>query len=458
MPLERIVPLVVLAAGSAGALFLAEGLSVEGRLSLFAFALALLLWTGTRLPAAPVALGAALLPVLGGAVPQASLLEGLGAGIVWLMIGAFILGGAVQASGLAARLTALVAGRARSVGGMLWLTTWALVPLSLVIPSTSARAAVALPMLRPLAEAAGDPRAIRALMLLAPVVILVSSIGSLVGAGSHLIANAILQEAAGRQIGFAEWLLYGLPFALAASALSCVAVGRLFLGRDALRRPVAPRIEALPPLGRAGWTTLAAGAGMILLWLTGGWHGLDPAIVALLGALALSWPGIGPLGWKQALGCVSWDLVIFVAAALVLGEALIATGAAAWLLAGLSAGLGLDAGRGSAALLAGTALLSLTAHLYMTSHAARTLALLPPLLLLARDAGLDPVAIAFIATVGIDYCLTFPVSSKALLIFQGEQAWRPADLLRLSAVLLPAHLLLMLGFCLGWWRWVGLLP
>jgi hypothetical protein len=34
------------------------------------------------------------------------------------------------------------------------------------------------------------------------------------------------------------------------------------------------------------------------------------------------------------------------------------------------------------------------------------------------------------------------VSSKALLMFQEEGGWRPADLLRLSALLLPAHLLL----------------
>ena len=58
----------------------------------------------------------------------------------------------------------------------------------------------------------------------------------------------------------------------------------------------------------------------------------------------------------------------------------------------------------------------------------------------------------------MDYCLTFPVSSKALMMFQeleGE-TYQPADLLRLSAVLLPAHLLLMVAFYFGYWQWVGL--
>jgi di/tricarboxylate transporter len=104
---------------------------------------------------------------------------------------------------------------------------------------------------------------------------------------------------------------------------------------------------------------------MVLLWLSSAWHDLNPATVVVLSALALITPGLGLLAWKEALGSVSWDLVIFVAAALVLGEALIATGAAAWLLSALSSLFGLGAGRGGLAMLAGIAALSLTAHLYM---------------------------------------------------------------------------------------------
>ncbi|MGK7871131.1 SLC13 family permease [Falsiroseomonas sp. E2-1-a20] len=455
---SRSALLAGLAAFLATALLLADGLDARGRVALFAFGLALLLWTGTRLPAAAVALGTALLAVLGGAAPQDALLESLGNGVVWLMIGAFMLGHAIRVTGLADRLTALVAGQARSVGGLLWLVTFALVPLALLIPSTSARAAIALPVLRPLAEAADDPRVTRALMLLAPVVILLSTTGSLVGAGSHLMANEILAEAGGARIGFAAWMLYGLPFAAMSCAMSCVAIGWLFLDRPIRQRPLQIEVAPPAPLGRPARTTLGIGAGMVLLWLGSARHALDPATVAVLGALALTLPGFGPLSWKEAVGGVAWDLVIFVAAALVLGEALIATGAAAWLLGALSSCLGLHAGSAGPALLAGIAVLSLTAHLAMTSHAARTAALLPPVLLLAEEAGLPLAAVAFVATIGIDYCLTTPVSSKALLMFQEEGGWRPSDLLRLSALLLPAHLLLIGIFTLSWWRWVGLLP
>ena len=64
----------------------------------------------------------------------------------------------------------------------------------------------------------------------------------------------------------------------------------------------------------------------------------------------------------------------------------------------------------------------------------------------------------FIGTVGMNYCLTFPVSSKALLMFYGldERPFTSADLFRLSTVLLPANAALMVLFYFLYWRWLGL--
>lgn len=150
--------------------------------------------------------------------------------------------------------------------------------------------------------------------------------------------------------------------------------------------------------------------------------------------------------------------MIFVGAALVLGQALIETGAAEWLIDQAFRASGLSDGGPSGMVLLGLALVTLTSHLYMTSHTARAAALIPGLLYLGGALDLNPAAVMFIGTVGMDYCLTFPVSSKALLMFQesDRETWAPADLLRLSAVLLPLHAALMVAFYYGWWRHVGL--
>ncbi|MBD2313446.1 anion permease [Desertifilum sp. FACHB-1129] len=455
---DAVWPLASLAV-AAIAILLPGSLPTQARLSLFAFALAVILWSTTRLNAAYIALIAMLLLVLSGGSPQEQLFDALASDIIWLMIGAFILGGAVQKTGLASRLTQLVVARAHNVSSVFWLVTTLLILLAFVIPSTSGRAAVVIPIFRSIAKAAGDRRITRALALLMPTIILVSTISALVGAGSHLIALDLLQQISSESISFLQWSIYGLPFGIVASYLSCWIVMRLFLDRKRRQRPIrVPQQAANRPLSQAEWTTLGIITGTIALWLTADWHGLEIATVTVVAAALLTAPGIGVLSWKDGLKAVSWNLIIFVGAALVLGHALIDSGAAQWIIDRLFGATGIAQASSPAILLLILSFISLTSHIYMTSHTARAAALVPALLYLGSSLQLNPVAVLFISTVGMDYCLTFPVSSKALLMFQeleGE-TYQPSDLLYLSAVLLLVHLVLMLAFYYGYWRWIGL--
>lgn len=454
---DAIVPLTLTLV--VGTLVLLPGsLPPPARASIFAFALAAILWSTTELNAAYVALAAVMLLIFTGGGSQELLFEALASDVVWLMVGAFVLGGAVQQTGLAARLTRFVVGRASTVRGLFWLMTTALIPLSFFIPSTSGRAAIVIPVFRSIAAEVSDRRITRALALLMPTIILVATITTLIGAGSHLIANDLLHQIAGQRISFLQWILYGLPFGIVASYASCWVICRLFLDRGRLDRELAVTDAKAAALSRPERITLGVVAAMVGLWLTESWHGLDVATVTVLGALVLTTPHLGVLTWKAGLKAVEWNLVIFVGAALVLGRALIDSGAAQWIIGQVFAASGIAAAESRALILIILCAIALTSHLYMTSHTARAAALVPPLLYLGSSLGLNPVAVMFIGTVGMDYCLTFPVSSKALLMFQelDEETYQPADLLRLSAVLLIVHLTLMVAFYYAYWRWVGL--
>jgi anion transporter len=455
--LNAIFPLTLITAASI-AVLLPQTLSREARLSLLIFSVAAILWSTTKLNAAYVALAATLALVACGASKQEAFFNALASDVIWLIIGAFILGGAVQKTGLAARLTQLVVSRARTVRGVFYLITTVLIPLTLLIPSTSGRAAIALPIFRSIAGSAGDPKISRALALLMPTIILVATIASLIGAGSHLVANDLLEQVAGQNISFARWMLWGTPFALVASYLSAWVVMWQFLDPERRARELKIPPAKSRSLSRGEWTTLGVIAAMMALWFTERAHHFEIATVATVGAVVLTLPGFGPLSWKDGLKAVSWNLVIFVGAALVVGRALIESGAAQWIMEQLFAASGIAETRSPLLVLLVLSFLTLTSHIYMTSHVARAAALIPTLLYLGKTLGLNPVAVVFIATVGMDYCLTFPVSSKALLIFQevDEETFEPADLLKLSAVLLIGHVALMFVFYLGYWQWVGL--
>jgi len=120
---------------------------------------------------------------------------------------------------------------------------------------------------------------------------------------------------------------------------------RLFLTPEQRRHELqAPQMESLP-LSRAEWTTLFITITMMMLWVTEAWHDIKIATVSVLGALALMAPFGGVIKWKDGVKAVSWDLVIFVGAALVLGKSLIETGAANWIIEQLFAASGLSDGR-----------------------------------------------------------------------------------------------------------------
>jgi di/tricarboxylate transporter len=144
--------------------------------------------------------------------------------------------------------------------------------------------------------------------------------------------------------------------------------------------------------------TLLVLVAMVGLWLTEGLHGFEIATVTMIGALVLTLPGVGVMKWKDGLKSVSWNLIIFVGAALALGRALIDSGAAEWIIQNLFAASGVRDAESVLLILLIIAFVSLTSHVYMTSHAARAVALVPPVLYLANSLNLDPMAVLFIST------------------------------------------------------------
>jgi hypothetical protein len=58
----------------------------------------------------------------------------------------------------------------------------------------------------------------------------------------------------------------------------------------------------------------------------------------------------------------------------------------------------------------------------------------------------------------MNYCVTVPVSSKALLLFyeEGEISYNASNLLKISAILMPLYILVMMLFYFSYWQWTGM--
>lgn len=441
--------------------FMTDNLAYEARISLFAFIAAMILWVVTSLPPAYVAVSSVLFIILAGGQPETLLYSSLSSDLIWLMAGTFIIGGALQKTGLAERFTEAFMNRAKTIQGLFWLMTAALLPLTFFIPSTSGRAAVTVPVFQSLARRIDHAEVKKAMSLAIPVIILVSTISTVIGAGSHLIAVNMLKELTGESITFLQWLLWGLPFGAAASFLSCWIIMLLFLGKEWMKQEIqqqtepANQAEKLSSKERVTVITLFF---MLMMWMTEHYHNLELPFVTMLGAMVLMLPKYGVLSWKEGLSSISWNLIIFVGAAIALGNALIDSQTIHFLTERL---FSLTKGLGQAStffLLIVLAAITLTSHLYITSHTTRAIVMIPPLIFLAGSLDVSAAAVLFIGTAGMNYCLTFPVSSKALMLYYEleMETFRPKDLVKLSFCLLIFHFLLMIVFYYGYWKWTGL--
>ncbi|MEW1547184.1 SLC13 family permease [Streptomyces tsukubensis] len=438
------------------------GLGGDARITLGVFAIATCAWIGTPIDDTYIALGAGLALTATGVITSDTLFGTLGDDTVWLLICAFVLAAAVARTGLAGRAAAFLVTGARTVRQLVHLTTAALVVTAFAVPATSGRAALALPVFIALAKALADrKRLVVMLALLFPTVILLSAVATLIGAGAHLITVSVLWEATGESIGFAEWLLIGLPLAIVSSHLAAEVVLFTTTKRADRTGPVHITAEEIQEHTEAPvtgpWSQAEARCALLLatvvaLWCSEPLHRVPPAVVALIGAVVAASPALGTVRLKDALKTVPWSMLLFMAATMAMGVALADSGAAKWLVGGVP----LDVP--AWAFLAVVVVVSTLAHLVLQSRSARSSVLVPLVVAAAVGAGVNPVAAALASTAAAGFCHTLPASAKPVTLYSDIPdipTYTPRDLLRMSAVLAPMTAALVLLFAVAVWPLVG---
>ncbi|WP_420076202.1 SLC13 family permease [Streptomyces sp. JL3001] len=438
------------------------GLGADARLTLAVFALATCAWIATPVDDTYIALGAGLALTVTGVISSNTLFGTLGDSTVWLLICAFVLAAAVTRTGLAGRAAAFLVGGARTVRQLVHLTTAALVVTAFAVPATSGRAALALPVFLALARALADRRRLVVMLaLLFPTVILLSAVATLIGAGAHLITVSVLWQATGDRIGFTEWLLLGLPLAVASSHLAAETVLLTTTRRADRKGPVRITPEQIQehsddpvtgPWSQAEKRCALLLGTVVVLWCSEPLHRVPPAVVALIGAVVAASPALGTVHLKDALKTVPWALLLFMAATMAMGVALADSGAAEWLVGGLPSGVS------PLLFLVVVVVISTAAHLVLQSRSARSSVLVPLVVAAAVGAGVNPVAAALASTAAAGFCHTLPASAKPVALFSdlpGTPTYTPRDLLRLSAVLAPSTAAIVLLFAVVVWPVLG---
>lgn len=405
----------------------------EPRLVGSIFAATVLLWITEILPHAMTALLSTSALVLIAGVDEKKAFGAYGDPIIPLFIGSFILAKAMETSGLSDRLAWVILSQrwaTRNPSTLLLALGILTCGISLFVSNTATTAMflpIGLSMLSALPAERGKLSVAVMLMLTWGSSV---AVGVPVGTPPNLIALGMIQSEAHVQIGFGQWMTFGMPITLLMVVGSWLLLDLLY-GRKAVDTTGAHRVAiekraALGALSDAERNAVLGFGLAFVLWvlpdLCGALLGTDqptakwlqghiPASVAALAGAAVLF--ILPcrqedkrMTWKTA-SRIDWGAILLFGGGIALGQAMFASG--------LAKQLGELAAQASGAhtLWSITALCTAAAILLseLASNTAAATTLVPVAMGLAEGAGVSPIAPALGVALGASLGFMLPVST-----------------------------------------------
>jgi len=408
-------------------------------------------WVSEALPLAATSLvPLVLFPMLGiakmrdAAAPYADPL-------IFLFLGGFVLGLALQKWNLHRRIALGIIARlgtepSRLVGGFILSTAF----LSMWVSNT-ATAVMMLPVALSvigLVETAGtEPEQARSQRNFAVALLLGVAYGASVGGLATLIGtppNALLAAYMGRtynaQIGFAQWMVVGVPLVVVMLALTWVLLTKVLFPSDeraisgaaaAIEREIAGLGSMTRPEKLVGGIFfLTAAAWIFRPLLSDAVPGLDDTVIAIAAAIALFIIPSGsgrddPLMDWDTVRKVPWGVLLLFGGGLTLAAAISSSGLAQWLGDVLK---GIGSWPGILVILAAT--LGIIFLTELTSNTATAAAFLPLVGSVAVGIGMDPFMLTVPVALAASCAFMLPVATPPNAIVYGSGHLTVADMAR----------------------------
>jgi solute carrier family 13 (sodium-dependent dicarboxylate transporter), member 2/3/5 len=415
--------------------------------------LAIGLWSTEAMAAGVTSIVVIVALILTGAVPTVrDGFVGFADPVPYFLVGVLTIGLAVSKSGLAERIAVLLIARAAGRPRRLYVELLAAFPLlTLLLPSATTRTGILVHVYDQALELAAVPRGAP---LAKAIMLALNSINRL--ASTLLLTGGITPVVAAALIGNMSWSRWFWLMLAPYSVLLAIGAALIywqyragFRGELSLVAPVART-----PLSPREIRTLLIVGGAAALWLTDGFHHWHPVIPALVAWTCLLAPGIGVLSWNEFEQGLGWANLFVIASSLSLAQALIASGASAWVATHLARDVPVLA---TSPLLVVVALLVVAAVLRalipnITGFLATTI---PLAMSVGTATGVNPVVCGLVVTIAGDAVLYYPAqSASSLVVYQRGHLTAP-EILRFGIWMTLLAALVVLVIALPYWTAIG---
>jgi len=401
-------------------------------------ALVITLWVTEVVPLPMTALFGPALAVVLGVAPAREAFAPFADPLIFLFIGSFIIAQAIFVHRLNERIAYGVMSW-KIIGahpGRILIAYGCIAAIVSAWMSNTATAAMLLPVglsLLAFMESEGTvgPRYGTALMLVMAYGCSLGGIATIVGTPPNVIAVGMLDEIAGVEITFLEWMRFGVPVSVLMVGFLVIYLKRVgahgigvIPGAD---RVIAERKAALGSWKRGEKNVLIAFLLTVTLWVVPGLLSLvlgsdHPLAAGLSSAVPISVAAISgaallfvmpidrthraTITWKQAAG-IDWGTILLFGGGLALGQMAFQTGLAEAIGKGITGTLGVSS---IVSLTFASALFATMMSETMSNTAAANIAI-PVIISIAQAAGVNPVPPAIAASLAASVSVVLPVST-----------------------------------------------
>jgi len=393
------------------------------------------------------------------------LLAGYGKAVVWLVVAAFLIAGAVKRTGLGRRVALLLVARlGRSTRGLAYALCGSELLLGPIVPSNTARGGgIMAPIVGSLSRALGST-AMESPRRAGEYLVLVGAHANLITAAMFLTgmaANGLVAEAAADSLldveyGWGTWALGAIVPGLVGLALLPLLIERL--ARPELPDARAAQAVARQELQRLGaWSRgekvmAAVFALLVVLWASESFHAIESYVVAWIGVCALLLTRT--FRWKDACSDAgAWDALVWLGGLLSMATALKSEGIVAWFAESMRGRLAGFGGVMAAVLLAVIYFYSMYGFSMLTGHITALAGTFFAVACAAQAPGLlvVPLIAAFSNLCG---CTT-NYSTGPVVIYFGMGYVPAGRWFRVGFLVSLFHMAVWLGPGMLWWKLLG---
>lgn len=345
--------------------------------------------------------------------------------VIFLFLGGFILAKSVQKERIDVQMAALLL---RAFGTRPWAVLGGIMLITAIFSmwmSNTATTAMMIVMVQPfLSRLEARDRFRKALILAVPFAANIGGIGTPIGTPPNAIAMAQLEDA-GMGISFFTWMAFAFPLMLVALTVMWAFLLTLFQPRGDRFEVKVEQDFKLTTHAMVVYSTFAV---TVLLWLTGSWHGVPTAVVAVLPATVLT---VTQVISKEDFNRLEWNILMLIAGGIALGDGITSTGLDTWIVKALPGeGLGFF---GLAAVISVLAVAMST----VISNSVATMILLPIGIAMATSLGSSTVetqVLAAMCAIMASFAMGLPISTPPNAIAYGTGQIENRDMLLVGGI------------------------